>query len=282
MTTTTNTKIDASTETVWYTAIDSGLPIKKLSKTEARKVTDEIKAHLNDLPLAIHKALQGQAYLVLGYKNVEEWSLAEFGLSRSRIYQINAWQAREIAIKERFQLSDGWSVAEEQYRHLNAENYTAVVNSIQSKLNTASSTKGAVVNADDVAKQVLKESFTKFKEQERAKKETKAKGDENKGSNHAEPNKHNDNPVIAAPVKSYELLVVKAETFNQFTDTVKSPVVGNATKLEMAREVVETASEWVRYLESLENTDTEQNVDSTVVHTEAPIVDVVDNSVSES
>lgn len=108
---------------------------KNLTAAQARKITDSIKANLDTLPKLIHEALTGRAYLALGYISVKEWADVEFGLSRSRIYQMSAWQAVEQKLRAQFELEDNWTIAEEKVRNMGASRWAELVASIEDALN---------------------------------------------------------------------------------------------------------------------------------------------------
>jgi hypothetical protein len=117
---------------------------KNLTKAQARKITDSIKANLDSFPKLIHEALTGRAYLALGYISVKEWAHTEFGLSRSRIYQMSAWQAVEQKLRSQFELEDEWTIAEEKVRNMGASRWADITASIEDALNADDAPTDAV------------------------------------------------------------------------------------------------------------------------------------------
>jgi hypothetical protein len=59
-----------------------------LSEGEARTLTEAIKGHVKNLYLLMLEAHSGRAWVALGYKTWEAYVRAEFGLSRSRSYEL--------------------------------------------------------------------------------------------------------------------------------------------------------------------------------------------------
>lgn len=116
-------------------ALDAMAKQEKIDLTpgQAKMLTKAIKENLNALPSQIMICLKGKAYKAMGYSSVSEWALAEFGLSRSRIYQLNAVASAEHAIRNQFQLSASFVLAEGQFRPL-AGNIEAVLNTIAADL----------------------------------------------------------------------------------------------------------------------------------------------------
>lgn len=102
-------------------------PTKTMTKTAARKITNTIKENLNSLPLHIHEAMKGKAYKALGYESVKDWADTEFGLSRSRVYQLLAWKSGEHMLIEKCDLSPAWSMVEENFREFNGDKLEALV-----------------------------------------------------------------------------------------------------------------------------------------------------------
>lgn len=87
-----------------------------LTQVEARELTDTIKANLDSLSTHIFRAMTGRAYLALGYTSVQEWAGAEFGLGRSRVYQLCSWKLAERKLIEACDLAEGWTVLEGHLR----------------------------------------------------------------------------------------------------------------------------------------------------------------------
>lgn len=113
------------------TTVITATKTTELTKAQARKLTDKIIANLDALPQLIHEAMQGRAYKALGYATIADWSDAEFGLSRSRIYQISSWQAVEQKLRTDFHLAPDWTVPEEKVRHMSKTRMDALVVSIE-------------------------------------------------------------------------------------------------------------------------------------------------------
>lgn len=87
-----------------------------LTQVEARELTDTIKSNLDSLSTHIFRAMTGRAYLALGYTSVQEWAGAEFGLGRSRVYQLCSWKLAERKLIEACHLAEDWSVLEGHLR----------------------------------------------------------------------------------------------------------------------------------------------------------------------
>lgn len=66
-----------------------------LDEAEARKLTEAIKGHVRNVYLLMLEAHTGRAWIALGYKTWESYVRAEFGLSRSRSYELLT-QARVV------------------------------------------------------------------------------------------------------------------------------------------------------------------------------------------
>lgn len=58
-----------------------------LTEVEARRLTDRIKAGVQNLAELVFEAHTGRAWIALGYSSWEEYVKREFGLSRSRSYE---------------------------------------------------------------------------------------------------------------------------------------------------------------------------------------------------
>lgn len=59
-----------------------------LTKTEAQRLTDEIKSNLDDIGSLIKQARDGKAWKVLGYASFSDWLQQAVGISRARGYQL--------------------------------------------------------------------------------------------------------------------------------------------------------------------------------------------------
>jgi hypothetical protein len=68
--------------------VDSSQSGASLSEGEARTLTEAIKGHVKNLYLLMLEAHSGRAWVALGYKTWEAYVRAEFGLSRSRSYEL--------------------------------------------------------------------------------------------------------------------------------------------------------------------------------------------------
>ncbi|MCB5294275.1 hypothetical protein [Arthrobacter sp. SO3] len=104
-----------------------------LTREQATTLTKAIKENLNTLPTFIMLCLKGKAYKAMKYTSVSEWAQAEFGLSRSRIYQLNIVATAEHAMRNQFNLSAGFTLAEGQFRPLGGD-LGAVLNTIAADL----------------------------------------------------------------------------------------------------------------------------------------------------
>lgn len=104
-----------------------------LTREQATTLTEAIKENLNTLPTFIMLCLKGKAYKAMKYTNVSEWAQTEFGLSRSRIYQLNIVATAEHAMRNQFNLSAGFTLAEGQFRPLGGD-LGAVLNTIAADL----------------------------------------------------------------------------------------------------------------------------------------------------
>ena len=68
---------------------------ERLDEADARRLTDAIKGHVHNVYLLMLEAHTGKAWSALGYKTWESYVRAEFGLSRSRSYELLT-QARVV------------------------------------------------------------------------------------------------------------------------------------------------------------------------------------------
>ena len=62
--------------------------VERLTKAEARGLTNRIRNAVEDIRKLVAKAHEGKAWKVLGYGTWEEYVKAEFGMSRQRSYQL--------------------------------------------------------------------------------------------------------------------------------------------------------------------------------------------------
>lgn len=98
-----------------------------MTAEQAKKITLEIKSGIDTLPKLVYQAMKGKAYLAMGYKSVGEWSKAEFGLSRSRVYQYMAHVHAELTLIDSCDLSAEWSMPEAHFRELTGERLEVLV-----------------------------------------------------------------------------------------------------------------------------------------------------------
>lgn len=217
----------------------------ELTKAQARKLTDKIIANLDALPQLIHEAMQGRAYKALGYATIADWADAEFGLSRSRIYQISSWQAVEQKLRTDFHLAHDWTVPEEKVRHMSKTRMNALVASIEEAIaNDEERSKDAEGRGDIVRHCVTISYGLLMEKRKKAAQEAKkasqdgdaSEGDENKTQTPAVPVR------IASVPQDREVLLMKAvDTASVLASLADENEDAELTlaKLTDAREVIE-------------------------------------------
>lgn len=101
-----------------------------MTAEQAKKITLEIKSGIDTLPKLVYQAMKGKAYLALGYTSVADWSKAEFGLSRSRIYQYMGHVHAELTLIDSCDLSPDWTMNESHFREFTGERLEKLVEGV--------------------------------------------------------------------------------------------------------------------------------------------------------
>lgn len=60
----------------------------KLTKDEARALTEEIRSDFIRLPQKILLAYRGEIWTALGYESFREWGTQEYGIAKTQVYQL--------------------------------------------------------------------------------------------------------------------------------------------------------------------------------------------------
>lgn len=91
-----------------------------LTRTEAEKLTAELRKNTHDFARLMREAWKGKVWVPLGYSGFREWITEAVGLSRSRGYQLVSIAVLEDAVCDAITLPDTFTISDLATRFITA------------------------------------------------------------------------------------------------------------------------------------------------------------------